>query len=75
MLVEMFRSYRVTIFGYFGCSGVVPAIHILISGGWTFASEQASLQWLLVAGALYGNLFSAMDSIHQIISNTNQYIR
>ena len=58
MIVGVFRPYRATIFSCFGCSGVVPTVHVAIYAGWTVANEQSALQWFFTTGAIYGNIIS-----------------
>ena len=36
-----------------GCSGVIPALHLLISIGFIQGLEQGALGWLALMGALY----------------------
>ncbi|KAG1665147.1 Adiponectin receptor protein [Nymphon striatum] len=48
-----FRPLRAGVFMGFGLSGVIPAIHYLISNGLILAISEASMGWLLLMAALY----------------------
>jgi len=48
-----FRWLRAGVFMTFGLSGIVPAIHYLITEGFFIAVYEASLGWLALMGLLY----------------------
>uniref|UniRef100_T1J215 Adiponectin receptor n=1 Tax=Strigamia maritima TaxID=126957 RepID=T1J215_STRMM len=57
-----FRPLRAGVFMGFGLSGVIPAIHYLITEGFFKAVYHASLGWLILMGSLYilGAMFYAL---------------